>query len=180
MSYDYSNDYTTICSFWSTIDDQRDACHCKGDFYSYHEECYCDLPENPRLNVVKILLRVLGNPIKFRPSDCTYNVVIWERDTTYNEMNKDIFDYSDPITEFSLSSVIDEVDLERLFNSYLKRYFLERNFEEILSSQRFSAPCSIQGYISGFKSIVDKAVHGTSRKTQGEECSHVKRRKKRV
>jgi hypothetical protein len=75
-------------------------------------EWYCTC--EPRYSHVKILVRV----IRFSPDDCTYNVIIWEDKNS--GASRDMFDYSDPICEFSVAST---VDLERYYNMYLQKYY---------------------------------------------------------
>ena len=106
----YNTKYTHIMtsSKFTWVDEKCDACKYNSDDYGYLDECVC--PQNPLLNYTIVDVRVPENPITFKPSDVSFEVRIWERQTNRSDNILDILVDTDLITQFSLSNTIDPVD----------------------------------------------------------------------
>jgi hypothetical protein len=181
---DYVN--TAIISRIYSVVYTDDMCTCHEDsYYGWTDGCYCNIPDIPRVVCTKIVVRVVGKPIRFKPEDCQYILSIWISHTVKNKITDYMFDDVDPKYEFTLVNTNDPADLDK--NEYMdiiKQIYpnpIETgtiNYDEHLEYNTFKAKVSIESYQKGFINLLEKIITSTPR-LQPTECDHVKPKKKK-
>lgn len=183
---DWDYNYTRIVTFTVSKTDLewKPDCDC---LWNPWDLCDCYL--NPGVDSNMIDVRVVGNPIKTKPYESTYNIRIWtDRYTNLNNVDIDFFgsDEVEPDFEFIIVNSMDteykpNINLVRQYLVNVKnidtKYVDKIHIKKYVNEKKFKGTTSISSYIKSYMDIVDGYMKPV--KMVGTENPHIKKKQKK-
>lgn len=172
--------------------EEEDVCYCDWeDSIDYWESdsdyCLCGKRNSdPLVTVRKIRVRVVGNPVRFKPEDCAYNICVWtmklpESEAQCSEWKFDEAKLEDSkeeveYIEVTIQSTVDPIDLETQYGKMAREYLKKGIIDSSNYEKGFRAPVGINKYRSHYFKIIDNIINPAGVREQSENA-HVKARK---
>ena len=137
-------------------------------------------------NRIGIIVKIPQNPINLKPTDCKYNVTIYEDSNVFKEhiLKIDLFDECNIVTNFTIENSISH-DHDKKVVEYVKKYIIlstKSYTHNVLDKKTFfKGVKSKKSYTGFFLTIVNNMANDTKKDIINDfENPHVSRRKKNL
>lgn len=139
----------------------------------------CTCPADPMCSFLACNVHVLGNPVRTKPSESTYQIQIWKTTALKSECGVDQLWTLAPVVTFSLSATVDPQDMEHQYAPFVKEY-IELLKGIVPHPGKFSTLLHVprESYVSDFKNRLD-ALLSTKDRPDTNENPHVGARPKK-